>query len=303
MPRKPESRRPIEKKPARAAKAKKSVPPSATKLVTKKSASSSPAKLKASKTALKGSKTQSGVRSPTSRKKKPDAEYLSALVERLTRAVPRPECELHFKTPFELLIATILAAQSTDKMINLVMPELLAALPDVRALAAAPQEQVEQLVLRSGFFRNKAKAIRGTAQALVERHGGEVPRSLDELVQLPGVARKTANVVLGTAYRIAAGFVVDTHVNRVSQRLGLTTQSDPVLIEQDLCRLFARETWIDLGHRFTLHGRYTCLAKTPLCESCPLSDLCPSRQADAAGEWTEHAEREAARIQANAQFL
>jgi endonuclease III len=239
-------------------------------------------------------------RSPAKRgpaKRGPRADP-SAVEQRLARALPTAFCELEFNTPFELLVATILAAQSTDKMINLVMPELLAVLPDVHALARAEQEQVEQLVKRSGFFRNKAKAIRGAAQQLVERHGGEVPHTLEELVALPGVARKTANVVLGTAYRIPSGFIVDTHVMRVSQRLRLTKHSDPVKIEQDLVKLFARDSWIDMGHRLTLHGRYTCVAKAPLCEVCPLNELCPSRLEEPRESWEERADAEASRVAA-----
>jgi endonuclease-3 len=148
-----------------------------------------------------------------------------AIAERLARAIPDATCELRFKTPFELLIATILSAQSTDKMVNAVMPELLARYPDARALAAAEQEEVELIVKRTGFFRNKAKSIRGAAQRLVAAHEGQVPKTLEALIELPGVARKTANVVLGTAYRITTGVVVDTHVTRVSQRLALTQRA------------------------------------------------------------------------------
>jgi endonuclease-3 len=208
-------------------------------------------------------------------------------------------CELRFAQPWELLIATILSAQSTDKMVNAVMPGLLARYPTPRALAAAPQEDVEERVKRTGFFRNKAKAIRGAAQHLLDHHGGEVPKTIEALVAVPGVARKTANVVLGTAYRIAAGFVVDTHVTRVTQRLGLTSETDPVRIEQDLCGAFPREAWIDLGHRFVLHGRYTCLAKRPECACCALNELCPSRLTVPEESWDTRADAEAAKVAAN----
>ncbi len=223
-----------------------------------------------------------------------DAE---AIRERLACAIPKPVCELHFRSPFELLIATILSAQSTDRTVNAVMPGLLARFPNALALAAADQEELESLIKPTGFFRNKSKSIRGAAQRLVEHHGGEVPRTLEALTELPGVARKTANVVLGTAYRIASGFVVDTHVARVSQRLGLTGETDPVRIEQDLCRLFPRDAWIDFGHRFLLHGRYTCLAKRPLCEECPLNELCPSRSAAPLGPWEARAAHERERVE------
>lgn len=219
-----------------------------------------------------------------------------AISERLARAIPKPVCELHFRSPFELLIATILSAQSTDRTVNAVMPALLARFPNARALAAADQEELEGLIKPTGFFRNKSKSIRGAAQHLVEHHGGEVPRTLEELTALPGVARKTANVVLGTAYRIASGFVVDTHVARVSQRLGLTSETDPVRIEQNLCQLFPRDAWIDSGHRFLLHGRYTCLAKRPSCEACPLNELCPSRSAAPLGPWEARAAHESERV-------
>lgn len=220
------------------------------------------------------------------------------IAARLERAIEDPSVELAFKSPFELLIATVLAAQSTDRTVNQVMPSLLARFPDASALAASEQEEVERLVLRTGFFRNKAKAIRGTAQALVERHGGEVPNTMEQLVELPGVARKTANVVLSSAFRISAGFVVDTHVMRVSQRLALTRHTDPTRIEEDLCRSFPQPLWMDLAHRFTLHGRYTCLAREPLCSDCALNELCPSRQSPPEDAWTERAERGSQRSRA-----
>jgi endonuclease-3 len=197
----------------------------------------------------------------------------------LAQAIPEPRVELRFESAFQLLIATILSAQSTDKMVNSVTPALFGRFADARALASADQEEVEELVRKTGFYRNKAKAIRGAAQKLVERFGGEVPKTLDEAITLPGVARKTANVVLGSAYGIPTGFVVDTHVARVAQRLALTSESDPAKIEQDLCALFPKEAWIDMGHRLLLHGRYTCLAKKPQCERCPLRPLCPSAEA------------------------
>jgi len=218
------------------------------------------------------------------------------VAERLARAIPEATCELRFSSAFELLVATILSAQSTDKMVNAVMPELLRRFPDAAALAAAEQEEVEALVKRTGFFRNKAKSIRGAAQQLVAQHGGEVPKTLEQLIELPGVARKTANVVLGTAYRIASGVVVDTHVTRVAQRLGLSRHEDAPRIEQDLAATFAPESWIDVGHRLVLHGRYTCLARTPLCTSCPLNELCPSRQSAPEDSWEQRAQEEAGRV-------
>jgi endonuclease-3 len=206
-------------------------------------------------------------------------------------------CELNHGSPFELLIATILSAQSTDRMVNSVTPVLFARWPTPAALAAAPQEDVEEVVKRTGFFRNKAKAIRGAAEKVANEHGGTVPKSLEELIALPGVARKTANVVLGTGYGVASGFVVDTHVTRVAGRLGLTQHTDPVKIEADLCQGFDQKHWVDMSHRVLLHGRYTCVAKKPWCTECPLNELCPSRESEPSGSWQERAKGEAARVE------
>jgi len=197
---------------------------------------------------------------------------------RLAEVTPSPVVELDFETPWQLLIATILAAQSTDKMINTVTPTLFARWPTPAALGAAPQEEVEEVIHSTGFFRNKAKAIIGASKKLAEDFDGVVPEDIDDLVTLPGVARKTANVVLGSALGIPAGMVVDTHVTRVSQRLGLTAEKNAVKIERDLCSLFPRDGWIAASHRLVLHGRYVCKAKKPLCGECALADLCPSRE-------------------------
>lgn len=246
-------------------------------------------------TPRKGAKKSENARTPASHMKSaPPAQ----VAERLALAVPKAQCELNHQNAFELLVATILSAQSTDKMVNTVTPELFRRWPTPEALADAPQEEVEEVIKRTGFFRNKAKSIRGAAAKLVQEHGGEVPKSLDALIALPGVARKTANVVLGTAYGIASGFVVDTHVMRVSQRLGLTQHKEPAKIELDLCEHFPREHWVDLGHRILLHGRYTCLAKAPMCEHCPLNELCPSRLKEPLDSWEERAREEAARVDA-----
>ena len=184
--------------------------------------------------------------------------------------------ELDHRDAFELLAATILAAQSTDKMINTITPALFARYPDATALAKADPAELEPMIFKSGFYRNKAKSLIGMARALVERHGGEVPRTMEELVALPGVARKTANVVLGSALGINAGIVVDTHVTRLAQRLGLTTNTDPVKIEQDLMVLVPREQWTELAHRLIWHGRRVCHAKQPDCNHCLLAPICPS---------------------------
>lgn len=214
-----------------------------------------------------------------SEKKLAHAREVAAGLEAM---IPHPKCELDFENPFQLLIATILSAQTTDKGVNRATPELFRRYPNARALADAPQETVEALIKSTGFFRSKAKNIRATAKALVERHDGEVPRTMEELIELPGVARKTANVVLGTAYGIPSGITVDTHATRVSQRLALTKETDPIKIEQDLMALFPREGWPDLGHRLVLHGRYTCLARGPKCGNCKLLAICAAPEARAA---------------------
>jgi len=216
--------------------------------------------------------------------------------ERLSKAIPGPFLELRFESPYELLLATILAAQSTDRAINRVMPELLSRFPTPRDIAEAPREELERLLKPTGFFRTKARAIREASRLIVERFGGEMPRTMEELCMLPGVARKTANVVLGVAYGIPSGFAVDTHVGRVSRRLGLTEAADPVHAEQDLCAAFPQEEWMATSLRLVLHGRYVCTARAPRCSMCPLNELCPSRQAEPEGRWQERAQREEALI-------
>ncbi len=200
------------------------------------------------------------------------AKKLQAL---LAEAYPEARCELDHRNAYELLVATILSAQCTDARVNQVTPAFFARFPNAHALAQASQEEVEELIKSTGFYRNKAKALLGMAKALVERHGGEVPRDMEAMVKLPGVGRKTANVVLGTAYGLATGIVVDTHVARVSQRLGLTTAQDPEKIEQDLMALFPKDQWVALSHRLILHGRYVCKARKPACSSCRLAEICP----------------------------
>ena len=209
---------------------------------------------------------------------------------RLATAIPQPRCELDHRDAWTLLIATILSAQSTDRTVNSVTPLLFSKWPTPETLAAAPREEVETVVHRTGFFRNKAKAIQGASLAIHTLHGGQVPTDMAALLQLPGVARKTANVVLGVAFRIPAGIVVDTHVMRTSQRLGLTVAATPEKVEQELCALFPQPQWIEIGHRLLLLGRYVCLAKGPKCEDCPLFELCPSRQGQALGQWEQRAE-------------
>ena len=199
-----------------------------------------------------------------------------ALALELPRIYPNAHCELDFSTPLELLVATILSAQCTDVRVNMVTPSLFARCQKAADYASIPQEDLEALIHSTGFYRNKAKSIRGMGAALIEKHGGEVPRTLAELASLPGVGRKTANVLLGNAFRINEGVVVDTHVGRLSLRLGLTTHRDPVKVEQDLMKLFPRSSWTDLSHWLIWHGRRRCKARNPDCTGCELRSLCPS---------------------------
>lgn len=196
--------------------------------------------------------------------------------KRLVKMYPDAKCALDFRNAYELLVATILAAQSTDKMINTVTPALFAKYPDPRSLAAASIEEIEPMIVSTGFFRNKARSILGAARAIVEDHDGEVPSTMDELTRLPGVGRKTANVVLGNAFGRNEGIVVDTHVRRVSNRLALTSSEDPEQIEQDLIPVVPKKQWTMFSHRMIDHGRQICHAKKPLCDECLLADLCPS---------------------------
>jgi endonuclease-3 len=195
---------------------------------------------------------------------------------RLSAEYPDAHCELDHHNPFELLAATILSAQCTDKRVNLVTPVLFARYPDAAALAAADPAEVEDIIRPTGFFRAKTKSLIGMAQALVANHGGEVPASMEQLRVLPGVGRKTANVVLGNAFNMNEGVVVDTHVARVSARLGLTRQTDPVKIERDLMALFPRDHWALLSHLLIFHGRRVCLARRPRCAECVLASFCPT---------------------------
>lgn len=199
------------------------------------------------------------------------------LLAALRAAYPDAECALRHRDAFELIVATILSAQCTDARVNMVTPEVFRRWPDPAGLAEAPQREVERVVRSTGFFRNKARSLRGMAAAVRDRHGGEVPRTMEALTDLPGVARKTANVVLGTAYGIAEGVVVDTHVGRIARRLGLTRERDPVKVERDLMALLPREEWVMFSHRLIHHGRRVCTARAPRCGECPLGPLCPSR--------------------------
>jgi uracil-DNA glycosylase len=207
---------------------------------------------------------------------------IPTIIERLNKAHPNARYELNYENPFQLLIATILAAQATDERINQVTPALFAKYPDAAAFAQADRAELEQDLKPTGFYRNKARAVQECCQALVEHFNGEVPPRMDDLVTLPGVARKTANVVLNNAFRIASGVIVDTHVNRVSQRMGLSAEKKPEKIEQDLMRLVPRDEWVQFGPALVLHGRYVCTSANPKCGSCIFNDLCPKIGVEAA---------------------
>jgi len=201
--------------------------------------------------------------------------YAAKVTRRLKRAYPEAACTLDFDSPVQLLVATILAAQCTDARVNQVTPALFAKYPTTGHFAQAEIAELEEDIRTTGFFRNKAKAIKACCRTLCEEHDGHVPRELDTLVTLPGIGRKSANVVLGTAYGLTTGVVVDTHVTRLSRRLGLTGHKDAVKIERDLIAQFPRSEWIDLGHRLVQHGREICTARRPNCDACPLADICP----------------------------
>jgi endonuclease-3 len=260
---------------------------------TSRSRAAKPAKKAKKKTARATSSIARKAKATRRRAKRLTHGDLNELLERIQRAIPDPHVELHFQSPWQLLVAVILSAQSTDRTVNVVTPELFRRWPTPEALAAAAQEDVEVVVKSTGFFRNKAKAIRGASKMLVERFAGAVPRTLAELVEVPGVARKTANVVLGAAHGLASGIVTDTHAMRVAQRLGLTREEAPEKIEADLCRLFPEQHWIALSHQLVLHGRHLCTARAPACERCALNELCPARQAPPIGTWQERAASEA----------
>jgi endonuclease-3 len=197
------------------------------------------------------------------------------VVRALKRLYPQATCALVHDTPFQLLVATILSAQCTDVRVNLVTPELFRRFPDPRRMASADLRELEQLIRPTGFFRAKARTIKTMAAHVSDMHDGEIPRSVEALTALAGVGRKTANVVLGTAYGIASGIVVDTHVKRLAYRLGLTTRKLPAQIEEDLMAVVPRNQWVDLGHRLIHHGRQVCLARKPRCSQCTLRPICP----------------------------
>jgi endonuclease-3 len=214
---------------------------------------------------------------PKPKKPKNEAERkarVQAILKALDEMYPDATCALIHRNPWELLVATILSAQCTDKRVNMVTPGLFAKYPTPRDFAAVRPEALANDIRSTGFFNNKAKSIVGAAKKIVNEFGGRVPKTLEELITVPGAARKTANVVLGTAYNIASGIVVDTHVQRVSRRLDLTKQTDPVKIEQDLIKIIPRERWILFSHQIIHHGRALCVARKPKCAGCKLDPVC-----------------------------
>jgi endonuclease-3 len=204
--------------------------------------------------------------------------HAAEIHQRLLELYPDAHCELSYRNPFELAVATILSAQCTDKRVNMVTPELFRRWPNADALSQAPREEIAEVVQSTGFFRNKAKSLSGFATQLMDNHGGEVPAVMEELVVLPGIGRKTANVVLGNAFGINEGVVVDTHVQRLSNRFGLTRETDAVKVERALIPLFPRDSWTMLSHLMIWHGRRVCDARRPKCGVCTLADICPSAE-------------------------
>lgn len=203
-------------------------------------------------------------------------ERVLEIVRRLRESYPDATCSLEHADPYQLLVATILSAQCTDERVNMVTPGLFRRYPTAEALADARQEDLEEMIKSTGFFRNKTRSLLGMSNAVVERHNGRVPDSMDELTALPGVGRKTANVVLGNAFHRNVGVVVDTHVRRLSQRLGLSGSDDPEQIERDLMAVVKQDDWTDISHLLIYHGRAICVARKPRCGECVLADLCPS---------------------------
>ncbi|MBI3934975.1 MAG: endonuclease III [Acidobacteria bacterium] len=209
--------------------------------------------------------------------RKNDPQRVVELLKRLEKAYPDAKCALKHTNPFQLLVATILSAQCTDERVNMVTPGLFKKYPTPQDFAALRPEVLEAEIRSTGFYRNKTKSILGASQKIVKEFGGKVPQTMEELLTMPGVARKTANVVLGTAFNVASGVVVDTHVHRIAQRLDLTKEKTPEKIEQDLMKLIPQDEWIDFAHEMIFHGRRCCTARKPNCPACPVEDLCHSK--------------------------
>jgi endonuclease III len=229
------------------------------------------AKARAKNGAGKRPVTRGATADPTNPKR------VAAILAKLDEAYPNATCELKHENPFQLVVSTILSAQCTDVRVNLVTEKLYKKYPDAKAFAYANPAELQQEIRPTGFFRNKTKSVIGASKAIVEKFGGEVPRTMDEMLSLPGVARKTANVVLGTAYGIPSGVVVDTHVLRLSRRLELTKQTEPKKVEQDLMKIIPQDKWIQFSHQLIWHGRRVCIARKPRCIDCNLEPLCYSK--------------------------
>ena len=208
----------------------------------------------------------------------PTSDEITELIQRLRAAHPDAHCELNYDTPIQLLVATILSAQCTDVRVNQVTPELFTQYPTVVDYAAGDRKELEEAIRSTGFYRQKARYIQESAHTILQEYGGEVPDEMDDLTKLPGVARKTANVVLGEIYGKAEGITVDTHVKRLSNRLGLTTATDPIKVEQDLMKIIPKESWIEISHLLIFHGRRVCSARRPDCTYCTINDICPSKE-------------------------
>ena len=225
---------------------------------------------------------------PAKKSRKPQLktspERVSTIIAKLQKAYPGANCALVHRSAWELLVATILSAQCTDARVNMVTPELFRRFPTPAAMATASLPELEELIRTTGFFRNKAKSISGAAKGVVERFGGKVPKTMDELLTLPGVARKTGNVVLGVAYKIAVGIVVDTHVLRLTRRLELTINTEPKRVEQDLVKIIPKDHWIEFSHELILHGRAICIARKPRCVDCVIEKECDSNDKT----WSSH---------------
>jgi endonuclease III len=211
-------------------------------------------------------------------------ERIAAILELLAKAYPKAECALHHRNAWELLVATILSAQCTDARVNIVTPALFKKFPTPTDFAHAPIVEIEELIRSTGFYHNKAKSLKGAAEALMAQFNGKVPQTMEELLTLPGVARKTGNVVLGVSYGIAVGVVVDTHVLRLSRRLELTRETEPVKVEKDLMKIIPQDRWIAFSHEMIHHGRQVCIARTPKCADCTLEPVCFSKDKT----WSSH---------------
>jgi endonuclease III len=229
------------------------------------------AKLRAKKNSGKRTSARGGTHDPTNPKR------VAAILAKLDEAYPNATCELKHENPFQLVISTILSAQCTDVRVNLVTEKLYKKYPNAKAFAYANPAELEQEIRPTGFFRNKTKSVMGASKAIVEKFGGEVPRTMEEMLSLPGVARKTANVVLGTAYGIPSGVVVDTHVLRLARRLELTKHTEPKKVEQDLLNILPQNKWIQFSHQLIWHGRRVCIARKPRCIDCNIEPLCHSK--------------------------